>query len=221
MSETSTEATTEAASETSADTSTEATSATETASTTESASALGDAGKQAIDRMKAERNEARAAAKELEAKFAALEAKVAGKEAEFTAAQEAQRIKDEALAAANERILKAELRAVAKGKLTDPTDVFRFPEIVDLSALEVGANGEVDTAALEAAVTDLITRRPDLAAQGGKRFQGGADGGARNESGAAAQLTEADVRRLGAEGKHDEIVAAKKAGLLNDYLGIK
>jgi hypothetical protein len=216
------EDTTAAAVETSDD-STEAT-ATEATTDTSAATgeeALGDAGKKALDAMKAKWKTEADERKKLAAEFEAFKAKADGKEAEFTAAQEAQRIKDEALAAANERILKAELRAAAKGKLTDPTDVFRFPEIVDLSALEVSADGEVDAAALDAAVNDLIARRPDLAAQGGKRFQGGADGGARKDAAATAQLTEADVKRLSAEGKYDDIAAAKADGRLNDYLGIK
>lgn len=217
MSETTTESTTETASETSADTSTETASATETTGT-EGEAALGDAGKKALDTMKAERKAARDAAAAEKARADALQAKLDGKEAEFTAAQEAQRIKNEALAAANERILKAEVRAAAAGKLANPALALK---LIDLSSLDVGDDGEVDTDAIAAAIDDLITKEPYLAAQGGKRFQGTADGGARNGSSAPAQLTRADVERLAAEGKHGEIDKAREEGRLNDVLGIK
>ncbi|MGH3997483.1 MAG: hypothetical protein ACRDTJ_08480 [Pseudonocardiaceae bacterium] len=115
-----------------------------------------------------------ARAKELEAELAKLQ----GREAEYQAAQEAQRVKDEALAAANTRIVKAEVRAAAAGKLNDPADALAF---IDLTSFEVTEDGAVDSAAMEAAVTDLISKRPYLAAQGG-RFQGSADGGARNDT---------------------------------------
>jgi len=141
-------------------------------------------------------------------------AKLQGKEAEFTAAQEAQRLKDEALAVANQRILKAEFRAAAAGKLNDPADALAY---IDLSSFEVSDDGAVDSTAIAAAIADLITTKPYLAAQGG-RFQGGADTGTRNESG-STQLTEADVKRLSAEGRHAEIVKAKEEGRLRDYLG--
>lgn len=179
--------------------------------------ALGDAGKQALDRMKADRNKSRDRANDLQAQLnTALEnlAKLQGKEAEFTAAQEAQRIKDEALAGANQRILKAEFRAAAAGKLNDPADALAY---IDLSSFEVSDDGAVDSDAIAAAITDLITTKPYLAAQGG-RFQGGADAGTRKETG-SGQLTEADVKRLSAEGNHAAIVKAKEEGRLRDYLG--
>lgn len=167
------------ADETSVDTTNEtATESATDAGGNEGEAALGDAGKKALDAMKAKWKEAEAKAKtEAEAR-AALEAKIAGKEAEFTAQQEAQRVKDEALAAANERILKAEVRAAAKGKVADEAlpDLSR---LMDLSDIEVGADGEVDASQIARAIDDLIASKPYLAAQG-KRFQGGVDGGARN-----------------------------------------
>ena len=218
MSETTTETTTdETAGQTSADTSTEAESAADQAATTEGETALGDAGKKALDAMKTKWKEADAARKALEADFAEFKARAEGKEAEFAAAQEAQRIKDEALAAANSRIRNAEIRAAAKGVLTDPSDALTF---LDLDAIEVSEDGEVDPASIKAALDSLIQTKPYLAVQDGKRFQGGADGGTRKESG-ASQLSEADDKRLYAEKKYAEIEQAKQAGRLNDYLGIK
>lgn len=151
-------------------------------------------------------------------KVAELESEIAklqGKEAEYAAAQEQQRVKDEALAAANGRILSAEVRARAAGKLADPQDALRF---IDLSEFEVGSDGEVDGDAIAAAITDLIKTKPYLAVQDGKRFRGDADGGARKEA-SSPQLSEADVKRLYAEGKYDEIEKARKEGRLGSLLG--
>lgn len=179
----------------------------------EGADALGDKGKQALDRMKAEKKAEREARLKLEAEFKALKAQVEGKEAEHRAQQEAQKLKDDALSAANTRILKAEVRAAAKGQLADPADALLY---IDLSSLEVGDDGEVDSAAIEAAVADLVKKKPYLAAQGGKRFQGGADGGTRNEA-RPAQLTRDDLSKMSPK----QIEEARKKGQLNDLLGIK
>lgn len=185
-----------------------ATEATEAATTTEGESALGDAGKKALDAMKAKWKEAESKAKaEAEAR-AALEAKVAGKEAEFAAQQEAKRIQDEALASANERIKKAEIRALAAGKLNDPQDALRF---LDLSEFEVDSDGNV-SGDIAKAIEDLITSKPYLAAQGGKKFQGSADGGTRNDSGKPAQLTQADLASMSAE----QIAEAHEKGQFSD-----
>ena len=149
----------------------------ESAAVTEGATALGDAGKKALDAMKAERNEAKAAAKQAADDLAALRAQVEGREAEHKATLDAQRVKDEALSAANQRILKAEVRAQAASKLNDPKDALLY---LDLSGFEVGEDGEVDGDAIASAIGALITDKPYLAAQG-TRFKGEADGGARKE----------------------------------------
>lgn len=140
---------------------------------------LGDAGKKALDAMKAERKAARDEANEWKRKLEELQAKIDGKEAEHAARLERERVQADALGKANEKILKAELRAAAAGKLSDPSDALLYIKIADF---EVGDDGEVDQAALTAAVDRLIETKPYLAAQGGKRFQGGADGGPRNEA---------------------------------------
>lgn len=147
---------------------------------------------------------------ELEAELAKLQ----GKEAEYAELQKQREAEQATLNKANERILKAEVRAQAAGKLADPQDALLH---IDLSSFEVGDDGEVDASAITDAISDLITKKPYLAVQDGKRFQGGADAGARKEA-RPAQLSEADVKRLAAEGKHDEIVRAKAEGRLADYL---
>ena len=215
MSDTTSTATATAA-ETSGDTATTETeaaaTAAETSTVTQGEAALGDAGKKALDAMKAERNEAREAAKKAAAELATLKAAAEGREAEHAAQQDAQRVKDEALTAANVRILKAEIRAAAAGKLADPADALQF---IDLSAFEVGADGDVDASAIGSAIDNLISTKPYLAAQGGKKFQGSADGGARNESTKTAQLSRSDMERMTPEQK----ASAYDAGQFDDLLG--
>lgn len=174
--------------------------------------ALGDPGKRALDAMKQARNEARQQAREVQAQLDALKAQVEGREAEHAAQLEEQRIKDEALAQANDRILKAEFRAAAAGKLSDPSDVLHF---IDTSDFEVGDDGSVDAEAISAAVEGLLESKPYLAAQGGTGpvFE---SPGSRRE-GHKPQLTQADLQRMGP----DEINAARAEGRLDDLLGIE
>ena len=208
-------ATTDAADESTVDSAT--TEAAATGAPTEGEKALGDAGKKALDAMKAERNAAKAEAKRVAEELAALKAQAEGKQAEHEAEKKARELEQAALSKANERILKAEVRAAAAGKLTDPQDALRF---IDLSEFEVGSDGDVDGDAVAAAIEDLIKSKPYLAVQDGRRFQGDADGGARKES-RPAQLSKADVERLAAEGKHHEIEKARTEGRLADLLSGK
>jgi hypothetical protein len=207
------DATTEetAAVETSDDSTTTEATATETSTET---SEVRDPAKllNAYEAEKAKRREQDAALRELRSELDAIKAKAEGKEAEFAAQQEAQRVKDEALAVANDRILKAEVRAQAAAKLADPQDALRF---LNLSDFEVGADGEVDASQITSAIDDLIASKPYLAAQGGKKFQGSADGGARNDTATPAQLTRADMARMTPEQKS----AAYEAGQFDDLLG--
>lgn len=167
------------ADETSVDTAEARRSATDDDADQQGEAALGDAGKKALDAMKAKWKDADRVAKEREAELAALKARLEGKESEHQQALEAQRIKDEAIAAANQRILSAEVRAAAAGKLNDPADALAY---IDLSSFEVGADGSVDSDAIGDAINDLISKKPYLGAQGTTRFQGSADGGARKDS---------------------------------------
>lgn len=121
--------------------------------------ALSDPGKQALDRMKAKARAALERARVAEAKLN-----------ELTPADDAERITREAesraLAKANGRILSAEIRAAAAGKLSDPTDALTF---IDLSQFDVGDDGEVDQDEIAEAIADLLTKKPYLAAQGGPK----------------------------------------------------
>lgn len=120
---------------------------------------LGDAGKQALDRMKAKLKAERAARLAAEARLN-----------ETTPADDAERIQREAdaraAAKANARILSAEVRAAAAGKLSDPSDALTF---IDLTQFDVDDDGSVDQDEIAEAIADLVRRKPYLAAQGGPK----------------------------------------------------
>lgn len=184
----------------------------------EGADQLGDPGKKALasmkDRLKAEREKRRG----LEAQLAELSKPAEGSQPD----QDALLRQAEQTAAArfNERIVRAEVKAAAAGKLADPADAYKF---LDLSHFEVDDDGNVDADEVAEAIDDLLKSKPYLAAQGGStkpRFQGTADSGARKGNARPTQLTEADVKRLSAAGKHAEIVKAQNEGRLDDYLGL-
>ncbi|WP_460801488.1 hypothetical protein [Microbacterium sp. GXF6406] len=175
------------------------------------AEALGDPGKKALDAMKAKWKSADAAAKETAAKLAALEAKVNGTEAEHAAATERERVQSEAIAKANARLVRAEVRTAAKGRLSNADDAFAF---IDISQVEVNDDGDIDTSAVTALIDDLIAERPYLAAATAPRFEGGADAGAKNVTG-PKQWTQADMDKA----TPAEILAAHKAGLLKSLMG--
>lgn len=177
---------------------------------------LGDKGKQALDRMKAERNAARKELRDLKARLEELE-RPKPKDGEPDVDAIRRDAEKAAAAKANERLLRAEVKAAAAGKLSDPQDALRF---LDLGAFEVDDDGSVDTEEIAGAIEDLLKNKPYLSAQGGRRFQGSADGGAKKNSG-PGQLTREQVQDLYRAGKADEVVKAKREGRLNDLLGIK
>jgi hypothetical protein len=194
--------------------------------------ALGDAGKKALDAMKAERNAFRSEsrewgklAKELGVEDAAgLRDLIAnaGKPKESTDTKEPEapevdvdQVRREAqldaTRQANERILRSEVKAAAAGKLTDPADALRF---LDLDKIDISDDGEVDAEEVADAIEDLIKTKPYLAAATATRWQGSADGGARNGPAGPQQLTRADLQGMSSA----EIVAAKKEGKLKNLL---
>lgn len=104
-------------------------------------------------------------------------------------------------------------------KFADPEDA--VATLLRKHGIEEFIDGtKVDVDAITEALDDLLKTKPYLAAQGGKRFQGGGDGGTRKES-RPAQLSKADVQRLAKEGKHAEIEKARKDGRLDDLLSGK
>ena len=121
----------------------------------------------------------RAARKAAERELAALKAaaELRDKPAEEQALEQARaEARAEAKEKADVRILRSELKALAAGKLADPSDAHLY---IDLSKYDVDDDGEVDSEALNEAIADLLARKPHLAAGEPARFQGGGDGGAR------------------------------------------
>ncbi|GHJ01609.1 hypothetical protein TPA0906_34740 [Streptomyces olivaceus] len=182
----------------------------------EGADQLGDPGKKALDSMKGKLKAEREKRRALESQLAERDKPADGDQPDRDALVREAEAK--ALGRANERIVRAEVKAAAAGKLADPGDAYRF---LDLSQFEVDDDGNVDADEVADAIEDLIKSKPYLAAQGGTkpRFHGTADSGARKGQTRPTQLTEADVKRLSKAGNHAEIVKAQNEGRLDDYLG--
>lgn len=128
------------------------------------ANALGEAGKKALDRMKAER----AAAKKEAAAAKKQAAELARKVQEF---EDAQKSETDKLAAQAERSAKqaakataravaAEVRAAA-GEFADPADAVDV--LMRDPSQYVDADGEIDTDAIQTALSDLLERKPHWA----------------------------------------------------------
>lgn len=165
---------------------------------------LGDKGQQALDRMKAKRKADRAKIRQLQEQ---LDAKNAGD----TGAGDKNTAPDSTVdKKADRRIVRSEVKAAAKGVLADPKDALTF---LDLDQFEVDENGDVDEDDIVEAIAELVEKKPYLAAQGGRRFQGTAGGGAGNRS-RPKQLTQADLDRLTPE----QIVDARRKGQLDGLL---
>ncbi|GAA2216988.1 hypothetical protein GCM10010400_72900 [Streptomyces aculeolatus] len=131
----------------------------------EGADALGDAGKKALDRMKAERAAARREA--AAAKKAAAEAQRKVDEYENLNKTELEKATSRAEAAekrataAVQQAVKAEVKALAAREFADPTDA---DLLGDLSRY-VGDDGNVDTEQIAADLDGLLERKPHLRKQ--------------------------------------------------------
>lgn len=195
---------------------TDETTSTDQTTTTETTGedALGDAGKKALDAMKARVKEAEKAAREAKAELAKskAEADLKDKPADEQALEKARaEARAEANLKANERILKSELKAAATGKLANPAMALK---LIDLSTFTVSDDGEVDSDALNEAIEELLASDPYLAAQKQNRFDGAADQGAKGKDATVPQWTEADLARA----SDDEITQAKADGKLKKLL---
>lgn len=129
----------------------------------------------------------------------ALELEIAnlreGSEPKDRVAAEIEKAKKEAtsaaLQAANARIVRSEIRALAAGTFADPADAVAF-----LNPDDFGVNDDLepDSEAIKAALAELLKSKPHLAAQG-KRWGGGGDNGPRE-----TDVRPTDVRGLIAAG---------------------
>jgi hypothetical protein len=184
----------------------------------EGAPDLGDAGKQAIDRMKAERNTERDKRRQLEAEIAELKKPkpVDGEQPDIQALLSIERDKIRAEQMTDKALDKIEARAAKL--FANPEDARMF---LEGKVKDFVDGGKVDVAQIDEALADLLKERPYLAvAQGGKRFEGSGDGGPKGEAG-KPQLTKADLERMSKAGDTDGINAARIAGQFDVLLGIK
>ena len=148
---------------------------------------------------------------EVEKQLAALQ----GKEAEYEKAKQLEQINAQAIAQANQRVLKAEVRAAASGKLNDPGDALRY---LDLTAFEVNEDGEVDSTAIGAAIDQLLASKPYLgkAEMTPKGVSIKPPSGTRDGDDHQGQLTRDDLKNMTPQ----QIVEAQNKGRLNDLLGV-
>ena len=169
--------------------------------------ALGDKGKQAIDRMKAERTAAKAQAAAEKQRADELAARVAEFEDRDKSDLDKATAKAEAAAtraeAATARAVRAEVKALATSTFADPTDA---TALLDL-AKYTDSTGEIDTAAIEADLAALLAAKPHLArpadrrapapdgAQGGRLPAGAADFRTASREDVAAELAKYSYRQ--------------------------
>lgn len=168
---------------------------------------LGDKGKRALASMKGKWRAERDRAKE-------LEQRLADKDGVDEAEQVRRKAEQDALSKANTRIVRAEVKAAAKGVLADPADAYKF---LDLDQFEVDENGDLDSDEVAEAIEELIKSKPYLAAAPARRFQGTGDGGAARKASRPKQLTRADLKTMSAEA----IDKAREDGRLDDLMGGK
>ncbi|MFR9796625.1 hypothetical protein ACL02U_12075 [Streptomyces sp. MS06] len=130
----------------------------------EGADKLGDAGKKALDKMKAERAAAKKAAAEEKKRADELARKVA--EFEDRDKSELEKVTGRAEAAAKRaevataRAVRAEVKAAA-AEFADPEDAAAF---LDLSRY-ADDSGDIDTEAIQSDLADLLERKPHLKRQ--------------------------------------------------------
>lgn len=121
---------------------------------------LGDGGKRALDEERKSRRAAERELKSLQARLAEIEQQsMSATEKAIAEAKAAGR--KEALSTANDRLVRAEVRAAAAGKLADPGDAAAL--LGDLNQY-VGDDGEPDTKAISKAIDDLVKSKPYLRA---------------------------------------------------------
>lgn len=132
---------------------------------------LGDAGKRALSEERTARRQAERAAKTAAEELKALRESTAT-DAEKAILKAREEGKSEALKVANGRLLKAEIKAAAAGKLADPTDAVRLLDADEFT----DDNGEVDAKKLAKAVDQLLTDKPYLAGKGHRPSGDGGNG---------------------------------------------
>lgn len=171
---------------------------------------LGVAGKKALDAMKAKWRNERARAKAAEDKLAAASKPVdkADEKPDLDALREQIRAESRADTLRDKVLDKIEAKAARLFSNPEDARVFLASKVDDFID-----DGSVDVDAISESLADLLKERPYLSAQGGKRFQGTNDAGARKA--APSQLTRADLKGM----SPDQILEAQASGRMNALLG--
>lgn len=185
------------------------------------ADSLADKGKQALDRMKQQRNAARDQLREFKALGltpAQIKALQTGKD-DKADQPDADQIREQT---------RAEVRAEAlKERVVDKIEAKAakaFADAEDAVAILLRSHdpedflddGKIDVEAIQEALDELLEKKPHLAVQDGKRFKGNPDGGTRKAA-RPGQLTRDDLKRMSPQ----EITKAKAEGRLADLLAGK
>lgn len=173
-------------------------------------SALGDAGKKALDEMKGKWHSSRDEAKELRAQLEALKGKSEAPKEDVAALREQLRGELQAGVMRDRALDRIEAKAAAL--FADPEDaVALLRDKVD----DFIVDGKLDNGEIMGALKGLLERKPHLAATAQARFTGDGDGGARKGS-KPDQLTRDDLKKMTPE----QIVKAQSDGRLSDLMGI-
>lgn len=145
---------------------------------------LGEAGKRAIAAERETAKAAQKAAREAEKRLKTLESELAKfrdadkteleKQVEVARREAAAEATTQATQAFNRRLLEAEVKGAAAGKLSDPADAVR---LLDLDDFTVADDGTIDTKPIAKAIEQLLKEKPYLSAGDPRRPSGSADQG--------------------------------------------
>jgi hypothetical protein len=166
---------------------------------------LADAGKQALDRMKAERNKFRDEAKAAAEERDRVKAEAEGRLAEYEAEKTAREAGDKRF---HERLFGAELRAAGAAEQVKHPEMLE--RLISARDFPLDAEGNLDPSAIREAVKTAITQY-DLATAATARFQGNADAGPRNaEAKSEEQQLIADIAKAEAARNVPASIALKQ-----------
>jgi hypothetical protein len=120
---------------------------------------LGDAGKKAIEAERRARRDAEQRAKRLESELEQFRVSQMSEQEKAIVLARAEGAR-EASTKVTRRLAEAEVRAAAAGRLADPADAIR---LLDIDSFIPDGDGDIDAAAIAAAIDQLVTSKPYLA----------------------------------------------------------
>jgi hypothetical protein len=139
----------------------------------------------------------------------------ADKEPAEQALEQARReAREEAQTAFNQRLVQAELKAALKGAVNNPALAMK---VIDVSEIDVDANGEVDPQSVTDAIEAALSQYPELKPMDQKKFTGTADQGAKGKASRPHQLSREELAALSPEAR----IKAHEAGQLDDLMAGK